>query len=89
MTEIIIGYIGDKVGDGMGVDRFGETSRRHLTDWNGNPIGYCVLSSSWPVRSYVGSRMYQVYGTVDGAEYTGRGFGKGMAVILRPRKGKG
>ena len=73
--------IGGYVGDGAG-------AVRALTDWHGNRIGTCRLASSWKVNSYIGSRMYQIYATVDGVEYTGRGFGTGMSVNLRPVKGK-
>jgi hypothetical protein len=68
----------------MGCERHGRTSRRALTDWHGAKIGTCFLSSSWRVRSYIGSRMYQIYATVDRRDYVGRGFGEGMAVKLRP-----
>ena len=87
MTNIV-GYVGKKLGDGMGVDRFGDTSRRELTDFQGNKIGTCALGSSWRVNSYIGSRMYQIYATVAGVEYTGRGFGENMAVNLRPVRNK-
>lgn len=80
----LIAYVGKTLGDGMGVDRHDSTSRRELTDWSGTKIGVCALSSKWPVRSYVGSHMYQIYATVNGVEYTGRGFGEGMSVALRP-----
>ena len=77
--ERIIAYPGKPIGDGMGCDKFGPTSRRELCDWHGNVIGTCVFASSWPVRSYLGSRMYQIYATVNGVTYTGRGTGEGMA----------
>lgn len=80
----LIGYVGASLGDGMGLDRTGPTSRRELTDWHGKKIGTCFLSSSWRVNSYIGTRMYQIYARVDGIDYTGRGFGSGMAVVLRP-----
>lgn len=83
MTDILVAYVGKKLGDGMGVDRNGPTSRRELIDWHGKQIGTCYLSSSWKVQSYVGSRMYQIYATVNGKTYTGRGFGEAMAVKLR------
>jgi len=86
-----VAFVGKKLGDGMGTDRFGETSRHELTLWTGERIGTCALGRGWPVRSYIGPRMYQIYATVNGVEYTGRGFGEGMAVVLRPcakQKGK-
>jgi hypothetical protein len=57
---------------------------RTLTDWHGNKIGVCRMPRSWRVNSYIGNRMYQIYASVDGVEYTGRGFGEGMVVVLRP-----
>lgn len=78
-----LGYVGKPLGDGMGVDRFGSTSRRALNDWHGNQIGTCYISKSWPVRSYIGSRMCQIYARINGVNYTGRGFGEGMSVNLR------
>lgn len=68
-----IGYVGKTI----------HTGCRLLTDWHGNQIGTCYLSSSWPVRSYIGSRMYQIYATINGIQYTGRGFGEGMSVRLK------
>lgn len=82
----ITAYIGKPVSDGMGVDRFGSTSRRALTDWHGNQIGFCYLGKRWPVRSYIGTHMHQVYATVDGKRYTGRSWGEGMSVNLRECK---
>jgi len=77
--ETIIAYIGKPIGDGMGVNRYGSTSRRHLTDWHGNIIGKCYFSSSWKINSYISDSMHQVYATVDGITYTGRSCGEGMA----------
>jgi hypothetical protein len=83
MNELIA-YVGKKLGDGMGAERFGDTSRRELLDFKGNKIGTCALASSWRVNSYIGSHMHQIYATSKGVEYTGRGFGEGMSVRLRP-----
>ncbi len=80
----LVAYVGKTLGDGMGVERHGSTSRRQLTDWHGKELGTCFLSSSWCVNSYIGSRMYQIYARIDGVDYTGRGFGEGMSVMLRP-----
>lgn len=77
--DYVIGYVGKPVGDGMGCERFGDASRRELTDWRGNRIGHIALGAGWRVRSYIGSRMYQAYATVDGVTYTGRTFGEGMS----------
>lgn len=87
--ERIVAYVGKPLGDGMGVDRFGSTSRRALLDWHGRQIGTCYLSSKWRVHSYVGDYLYQIYATVDGIQYTGRGFGEGMVFRGKRVKGKG
>lgn len=84
MTERIIGYVGATLGDGGGCDPHGPRSRRKLETWDGRQIGTCYLSSSWRVHSYIGDRMYQIYARIDGRDYTGRGFGETMAVVLRP-----
>ena len=81
--ETFVAYIGKTIGDGMGVDRHGPTSRRALTTWTGEQLGYCALRNSWRVGSAYGSRMYQVHATAFGREYTGRGFGEGMSIVLR------
>lgn len=73
------GWTGGYVGNGAG-------AVRDLTDFAGKKIGTCRLASSWKVNSYIGSRMYQIYATVNGVKYTGRGFGTGMSVNLRPVK---
>lgn len=81
-----VGYIGETVGDGMGVERHGDTSRRYLTDWHGNVIGHVALDTGWRVNSAYGSHMYQAYATLSdqpGRTYTGRTWGKGMSVCLR------
>ncbi len=57
--------------------------RRELTNWHGEILGTCYLGTGWRVNSYIGSRMYQVYATINGREYTGRSFGEGMSVVLR------
>ena len=56
---------------------------QHVTTWAGDPLGVARVLSSWPVRSYVGSRMRQYCVCINGANYTGRGFGEGMLVMLR------
>ena len=74
----VIGYVGKDRRDGMGCDR-SHGSSRDLTDWHGNVIGTIRLTSSWRTpRSFVSSRMYQGYATVDGVTYTGRTCGEGM-----------
>lgn len=52
--------------------------------WTGRKVstsGRCV--SSWRVNSHYGPRMYQYRFRIAGREYTGRGFGAGMAIVLR------
>ncbi len=51
---------------------------RVLTDWHGSPLGTWRTVASWPVFSYMGSRMCQIEARVDGVTYTGRGFGEGL-----------
>ena len=49
-----------------------------LKNWGGKAIGTWKAVASWPIRSYMGSRMYQIRAWIDGRCYTGRGFGEGM-----------
>ena len=49
-----------------------------LRDWHGATLGTWRSVASWPVRSYMGTRMHQIETRVDGVTYTGRGFGTGM-----------
>lgn len=51
--------------------------------WTGRPIGTARITSSWPVNSFTGSRMYQFSARIAGRDYTGRGFGDGMFINLR------
>lgn len=74
----IMAYVGDITPDNH--------MRRDLALWTGAKIGTCRLTSSWPIQSYIGSRMYQIHATVAGVAYTGRGFGTGMIVRLRKCK---
>jgi hypothetical protein len=39
---------------------------------------------AWRVDSYIGTRMHQITAWIKGVRYTGRGFGEGMSVRLRP-----
>jgi hypothetical protein len=55
-----------------------------LKDWHGRTLGTWRATSSWRVRSHMGTRMYQIVATVDGRNYTGRGFGEEM--IYRGRR---
>lgn len=80
--EKFVAFVGKNQRDGMGVDRV-VGSRHELTDWHGNKIGTCTLATSWPVNSNYGSHMYQIYAWHNNREWTGRGFGEGMGVVLR------
>jgi len=80
--RMLVAYVGESLKSGCGINRE-LYSRNALTDGNGNKIGTCYLSSSWPVNSWRGSHMFQIYAWVNGKEYTGRGFGRGMSVVLR------
>lgn len=61
-----------------------------LNDWHGKPLGTWRVLSSWPVRSWIGSRMYSIECYVEGVRYVGRGFGKGMSLRAKrsPRQGR-
>ena len=79
----IIAYIGKANRNGMGCDRIIGQSY-DVTDWHGNKIGFATRGASWPVNSYMGGTMSQYYARIDGREYTGRSFGEGMYIKLRP-----
>jgi hypothetical protein len=49
-----------------------------LQSWGGEAIGTWRVVASWPVRSYMGSTMYQIEARINGQLFTGRGFGAGM-----------
>lgn len=56
-----------------------------LTDWAGKEIGSCLITASWPIRSWMGPTMFQIRVFIPGhGAYTGRGMGNGM--IWRGRK---
>lgn len=59
-----------------------------LNTWHGDPIGTWRPVASWPIRSWMGSTMYQIEATVDGIVYTGRGFGVGMWYKGKRKVGK-
>jgi hypothetical protein len=58
-----------------------------VTVWTGVPLGTCEAVTSWPVKSYIGRRMYSYRARIAGREYHGRGFGPGMVINLRRCKG--
>ena len=79
-SDFIVAYVGALAG-GRGFNgQLGSEPPYHtLTDWHGKPIGTIRLTVSWRTsRSYVNSRMYQAYATVNGVTYTGRTTGEGM-----------
>lgn len=54
-----------------------------LNDWHGNQIGTYRILSSRPARffgcpSWMGDRYYYMRATVNGTQYSLRGFGEGM-----------
>lgn len=51
--------------------------------WTGLPIGTCKETSRWRVNSHIGSTMRQYHARIGRNVYTGRGFGEGMAIVLR------
>lgn len=73
----LVAYVGKKLTNVVG--------QRELTDWHGDILGTCYISSTWATpRACVSSTMCQVYATVDGVTYTGRCAGEGM--VFRGRK---
>ena len=60
-----------------------DATRFVVTVWTGQPIGFATRGAGWRVHSHIGSHMYQFYARIGGREYTGRGFGEGMAIVLR------
>ena len=86
-SPVIYAYIGSGRRDGMGCDRLAAQSYP-LQTWQGEQIGVAFMGEGWRVNSWIGSRMHQIYAYSRGEdgllrEYTGRGFGEGMAVTLR------
>lgn len=83
----LVAYIGQRMTErdaaAMGLAWSNWDTRVPVTTWPGQPIGWARLGQGWPVRSYVGSRMYQARARIRGLDYTGRTFGQGMAVCLR------
>lgn len=80
--EKLVAYIGKPKGNGMGCDRVVGQSWE-VTDWHGKVIGFATRGATWNVNSYIGRIMSQWYARIDGREYTGRGFGQGMSIVLR------
>ena len=77
--DFIVAYPG-KIIPHSGIGCSNYKPRRELRDWHGNVIGTCFFSSTWETpRSWVSGEMHQIYATVNGVTYTGRGAGEGMA----------
>lgn len=80
--ERIVAYIGARKNNGMGVAR--EVGASYpVTVWTGLQIGNATRGATWRVNSFMGNHMSQFYARISGREYTGRGFGEGMAIVLR------
>ena len=58
-----------------------------LYNWGTEKLGTWRIVASWPVRSWMGSRMLQIEAVIDGRTYTGRGFGEGMVWNGKIKKG--
>ena len=82
--DYVVAYVGKCIFE----DAPGWSKARDLTDWHGNKIGVCFITSTWPIRSFMSSTMHQIQATIDGKAYTGRGMGEGMICRLRPVKRK-
>lgn len=58
-----------------------------LQTWDGQDMGIRLqVVSSWPVRSYIGTRMYAYCADIGGVRYHGRGFGDGIVLKLHRSK---
>lgn len=58
--------------------------RWDVTTWTGLPIGFAYETSKWRTpRSFVSLTMSQFTATIGGRQYTGRGAGDGMSIVLR------
>ena len=79
----LIAYVGPvEGGRGFNGQLGSDPQYRTLTDWHGKRIGTIRLTTSWRTpNSYVGSRMYQAYATVNGVHYTGRTRGENMCFV--------
>jgi hypothetical protein len=49
-----------------------------IRSWDGKHLGTARVTASWPIRSFISDRMYQVSATIDGIRYTGRTCGAEM-----------
>jgi hypothetical protein len=85
--DYVVAYVGQTIDHVLGNPPYtGMFSRRNLTDWHGNVIGTCSFTASWRISSWQSDRMYQIWATVNGVRYTGRGMGAGMVCRLRRAK---
>lgn len=54
------------------------------TTWTGDILSHDgVCTGEWPVKSYISDKMSQHRFKIGKREYTGRGMGKGMSIVLR------
>ena len=81
--ETIFAYIGAPMGNGMGCDGFVGQSYP-VTVWTGEKIGNATKGATWRVGNY-GDELSQFYARINGREFTGRGQGQGMCIILKER----
>jgi hypothetical protein len=72
----IVAYVGKKVGDGMGVDKYSPNSRNYVTDWHGNKIGWCAVK--FKQYGFGGTALYSVHGQLGSRFFYGVGTGEGM-----------
>lgn len=68
-----VGYFHAGAGAGEGAGAKGT-----IRAWGGKVMGDAWIVSSWPIRSYVASRMYAIHALIGGHLYHGRGCGSGM-----------
>lgn len=69
MPHTIVAYVG--------------SDNKTVTVWTGLHIGTLRETSRWRVNSYIGTHMRQYHARIGRNVYTGRGFGEGMAIVLR------
>jgi len=61
---------------------------RAILSWDGQTLGTARVTASWPIRSFMSDRMYQVSATIEGIRYTGRTCGAGMIWRGKARRTK-
>lgn len=79
LPETLVAYIGARRENGMGCAR--EIGAGYpVTVWTGLQIGNATKGATW--RAGYDS-LSQFYARIGGREYTGRGQGEGMSIVLR------